>query len=119
MKTVVILDVLSYRGSEDEEVRIGVRNIVNKARNEKALSALSKHQLLMYGVIKALLEMKNENLDLILYCQNEGRSYNDISILIKDYFQDDKLNTENNKIKILKGSQSLFYYLGWQSSQIK
>ena len=127
MNTAIILDVLSYRGSDDEQERIGVKDIIiSKAKDEKDFSGLSKYQKLMYGIIRALLEMKDENSDLILYCQNEGKSYYDISNLIENYFQDHKLNTEdnnylkqNNKIKIIIGWQSLFYYLGWQSSQIK
>ena len=119
-----VIDMNSIRGSDDEQIRIGIRNLIIKDK-EEGLMVQSKQQEITYGIIKTILSSSEGLIDLILYFQTENRGYNDMQNLINSYFSEYNINTENNNskinkntIRILIGNQSLFYYLGWMSSQI-
>ena len=120
-----VIDMNSIRGSDDEQIRIGIRNLIIKDK-EDGLMVQSKQQEITYGIIKTILSSSEGLIDLILYFQTENRGYNDMQNLINSYFSEYNINIENNNsknnkntIRILIGNQSLFYYLGWMSSQIK
>ena len=122
--TIIIIDALSYRGSDDEQVKAGVREII--IRNKDKLAIQSKHQELIYGIVIKLLELKDSSIEIILYLQSHSRSYYDVVNLVNDKFSEYKIDAENKsikedwwKIRPLVGLESLFYYLGTKSSQIK
>ena len=122
---VVIVDVSGYRGSDEEQILLGIKDIITKEK-EKGIKIQSKHQELLFGVIKALLNSSKGFMDLILYFQSEWRGYIDIQSLVEMYFSEYEvsggnslLKEDKDRITLLVGSQSLFYYLGWKSRNIK
>ena len=121
--TIIIVDALSYRGSNEEIERLGIEDAIKK-RKDEGFAFSSKHQELLYGVIKTLLDLRDKNIDLIVYSQSMGRSYHDINKTINQYFFEYKQNAENNikdnnKVRIIIGQTSLFYYLGCMAQNTK
>ena len=58
--------------------------------------------------------LNGNNMNLIFYFQGERKKYQEIKKHSYKYFQRFKNSDKNsNLIRILVGSQSLFYYLGW------
>ena len=61
-KIFIIIDELSFRGSNEEEEKIGVFDIINNEKKNNGLNVTSKHQQLTFGIIKALLNIKMANI---------------------------------------------------------
>ena len=59
---LIVVDELSFRGSNEEEERIGVIGIINNEKKNNGLNVTSKHQQLTFGIIKALLNIKVSNI---------------------------------------------------------
>ena len=85
----------------------------------------SKQQELLYGIVESLFDSSDGNTDLILYIQSEGKICEDASKMVDQYFKKFVLNADKNyfeaqdRLRILVGNQSLWYYLGYRSPQIK
>ena len=124
-KTIIIIDIDSIRGSEDEQRILGVKETISK--NKADIRLISKQQETLYGIVKDLLGLSLENMDIILYMQSQGKSFNIVNRLLEiDDFNEYSNNAENkflkdgeNQLRVLAGQQSLFYYIGWKSNQTK
>ena len=123
--TVIILDTNSYRGSDEELKQTGVMDFVQNKKKNGEFVVKSKQQELLYGIVEALFDSSDGNTDLILYIQSEGKICEDASKMVDQYFKKFVLNADKNyfeaqdRLRILVGNQSLWYYLGYRSPQIK
>ena len=88
-RNVTIVDILSFRGSDYEAEIIGVLDVIrSRSYLDRNLNILSKHQEIIYGITKSLIDSSDGDTDIILYSQLMGRSYNDISRLVDYYFKE-------------------------------
>ena len=123
--TVIIIDTTSYRGNDEELKQTGALEFVNKKKEKGELIVKSKQLELLYGIVEALFNSSDGNTDLILYIQSEGRICDDTKTMVDQYFKQFILNADKSyfeyrdRLRILVGSQSLWYYLGYRSPQIK
>ena len=82
--TIIIIDALGYRGSDDEQEKAGIKDVIKK--KDEGFIIHSKNQELLYGVIKTLLDSRDRHIDLIVYFQSMGRSYQETNDMINQYF---------------------------------
>ena len=67
---IIVLDVLSYRGGNDEQERLGVEEIKWERLEEDKHITKSKHLDIIYKIIKILFDSSDGNMHLILsLCQ--------------------------------------------------
>ena len=123
--TVIIIDTTSYSGRSEELKQTGVVDFVENIKKNGGFIEKSKQTELLYGIVEALFDSSDGNTDLILYIQSEGKIYEDAKMMVGQYFDKFTLNADKNyfeakdRLRILVGNQSLWYYLGFRSSQIK
>ena len=123
--SVIIIDTNSYRGSDEELKQTGVVDFIENKKKNGDFVVKSKQQELLYGIVESLFNSSDGNTDLILYIQSEGRICKDTSTMVDQYFKNFILNADKNyfeardRLRILVGYQSLWYYLGYRSPKIK
>ena len=120
-RAIYIIDILSYRGGDDELKRAGVIDIVKKAKKP----IQTKQQELTFGIAMTLLTFCND-VKLILYLRSDSKSLKDTEKLVDQHFSEYQKNENSlgldknrNQLNLLIGSQSLFCYLGNEISQVK
>ena len=122
--TVIVIDTTSYRGSDEELKQTGVMDFVQNKKKNGDFIVKSKQQEILYEIVEYLFDSSDGNTDLILYIQSEGRICDDTSKMVNQYFENFILNADKNyfeardRLRILVGNQSLWYYLGYRSPQI-
>ena len=124
-KTIIIIDTASIRGSVDEQRILGVEETIIKNKSDFILT--SKQQETLYGIVKDLLDLSLENMDIILYTQTQWTTFNNVNRLFEmSEFNKYSSNAENkylkdgeNQLRVLAGQQSLFCYIGRKICQTK
>ena len=115
---IIVLDVLSYRGGNDEQERLGVEEIKWERLEEDKHITKSKHLDIIYKIIKILFDSSDGNMHLILSLPSQSRFIDELHDMANKYFSEYRENAERkknekwNRLIILVGSQTLFYYIG-------
>lgn len=90
-KIVLILDIFWYRGSDHEIEKTGVKDVIKKSKEEKLLvNICSKQQEFIFGIVKMLLNSSSKDIDIVIYIQQESKSYNECKKLVDEHFLTEK-----------------------------